>query len=295
MSIQKIHLACMRDELELPIEYDGQRHGFYLTRPVAGFPVVPVTAKELFSVCVAHKAIEHYRGTPLERPLELAFKKFAGQLDDEELFTLQSLDEVLSFRPFAPEDADLRKFEVVTEALRERQAMRFEYRKPGEKTVEVRRVHPYHLMEFGARWYLLAHDLKRKGIRTFVLGRMRDPVLTGERFTLPKDFDPKQFFAKSLGVMEGKGDYQVVIGMDAWLTDILRGRRWHPSQEWMELPGGASELRMRLSGLEEIEQYVLSWGTHATVIGPPELRQRLFRTAEELWQRYGGPAVLHGA
>ena len=64
--------------------------------------------------------------------------------------------------------------------------------------------------------------------------------------------------------MSGKGDYQVVIEMDAWLTDVLRGRRWHPSQEVAELPGGGSQLRMRLSGLEEIEQHVLSWGTHAT-------------------------------
>jgi hypothetical protein len=30
--------------------------------------------------------------------------------------------------------------------------------------------------------------------------------------------------------MKGKGDYQVVVEMDAWLTDILRGRHLHPSQ-----------------------------------------------------------------
>jgi proteasome accessory factor B len=52
-------LDCMRDDLELPIEYDDQRHGFYLTQPVQGLPIVPVTSKELFAVCVAHKAIEH--------------------------------------------------------------------------------------------------------------------------------------------------------------------------------------------------------------------------------------------
>jgi predicted DNA-binding transcriptional regulator YafY len=229
----------------------------------------------------------------LEQPLELAFKKFAGQLDDEELFTLQSLDEVLSFRPFAPEDADLRMFEVVTAAVTDRQAMRFQYRKPGEKKADLRHVYPYHLVEFGDRWYLLAHDLKRGDVRTFVLGRMREAVVTGERFAAPKDFDPKKFFAQSLGVMVGKGDYQVVIEMDAWLTDVLRGRRWHPTQEVTELPGGGSQLRMRLGALEEIEQHVLSWGTHATVVGPVELRERLFKTTEALWQRYGGPLVLH--
>ena len=101
-------IECMRDDLELPIDYDDKRHGFYLTQPVQGLPIVPVSPKELFSVCVAHKAIEHYRGTALEKPLELAFKQFASRLDDDERFTLQSLDGVLSLRPFAPDDADLK-------------------------------------------------------------------------------------------------------------------------------------------------------------------------------------------
>lgn len=57
--------------------------------------------------------------------------------------------------------------------------------------------------------------------------------------------------------MKGEGDYQVVIEMDAWLTDILRRRRLHPSQVVEDLPGGGSRVKLRLSSLAEIEQYVL--------------------------------------
>src|SRR5258706_4417508 len=83
----------MRDQMELPIEYDDKRHGYYFSEPVAGLPVRPVTHRELFWVCVAHKAIEQYRGTPFQQPLELAFQKLSGQLDDRERFTLHNLDE----------------------------------------------------------------------------------------------------------------------------------------------------------------------------------------------------------
>ena len=284
----------MRDRWELPIAYDELKHGFYFTQPVSRVPGVPVTEKELFALCVAHKAIEQYQGTALQQPLELAFQKCMGQLDDQERFTLQNLDDVLSFRPFAPEDPDLRLFEIITEAIRKRQALQFEYRKPGEKAAERRRVFPYHLMQFTNRWYLLAFDHRAKDIRKFVLGRMRETKMTAERFDSPKNFDAKKFFESSLGVMTGTGDYEVVIELDAWLTDILRGRHWHPSQVWKELPGGGAHLSMRLSCLEEIEQWVLSWGTRATVIRPAELRERIFNTTETLWQRYGGPMVLHG-
>ncbi len=103
----------MRDRWELPIEYDELKHGFYFTKPVERFPGVPVTEKELFALCVAHKAIEQYQGTALQQPLERAFQKCMGQLDDQERFTLQNLDDVLSFRPFAPEDPDLRLFQTI--------------------------------------------------------------------------------------------------------------------------------------------------------------------------------------
>lgn len=284
----------MRDRWELPIAYDDVKHGYYFAKPVSWVPSVPVTEKELFTLCVAHKAIEQYQGTALQQPLELAFQKFMGQLDDQERFTLQNLEEVLSFRPFAPEDPDLRLFEIISEAIRKRQALEFEYRKPGESAAEVRRVNPYHLMQFANRWYLLGHDRQRGAIRKFVLGRMRNTTLTADGFKMPKDFDAKKFFERSLGVMTGPGDYQVVIEMDAWLSDVLRGRRWHPSQEWKDLPDGGAQLSMRLSCLEEIEQWVLSWGTRATVLDPPELRERIFQTTETLWQRYGGAMLLHG-
>ena len=335
-------LEFMRDRWELPIEYDEQKFGFYFSKPVDRFPGVPVTEKELFALCVANKAIEQYQGTALQQPLELAFQKCMGQLDDSERFTLQHFDEVLSFRPFGPDDADLKLFELITGAIRARRGLQFEYRKPGAKAADTRRVHPYHLMQFNNRWYLLAFDTKygsnpdlasagkkahlirpaatprnqmvssrhpssgprppsptpegegqAEGIRKFVLGRIREAQMTAETFTVPKHFDPKKYFDRSLGVMTGKGDYEVVIEMDAWLTDILRGRRWHPSQVWTELPGGGSQLKMRLSCLEEIEQWVLSWGERATVIAPTELRQRILHTLEAMLPRYDGGYIMH--
>ena len=151
---------------------------------------------EIFSK-QASKAIEQYQGTALQQPLELAFQKCMGQLDGSDRFTLQNLDEVLSFRPFGPEDADLKLFELITSAIRERRGLQFEYRKPGEKAAERRRIFPYHLMQFNNRWYLLAHDSRAKDIRKFVLGRMRDAQKTAEKFTVPKSFDAKKFFDRS--------------------------------------------------------------------------------------------------
>ena len=52
-------------------------------------------------------------------------------------------------------------------------------------------------------------------------------------------------------------------------------------------------MTLRLNSLEEVEGWVLSFGKHATVVGPEELKRRVFETTEELWQRYGGARVVH--
>ena len=43
---------------------------------------------------------------------------------------------------------------------------------------------------------------------------------------------------------------------------------------------------MRLNSIEEAERWVLSWGTHATVVRPQALATRLCSTAVVLQDRY---------
>src|SRR5687767_854607 len=65
VSDKSIHrdLEFMRDRLELPIEYDSIRHGFYYTREVSSFPMMRISEGELFALLVAEKALQQYRGT----------------------------------------------------------------------------------------------------------------------------------------------------------------------------------------------------------------------------------------
>ena len=67
-SIQR-DLEFMRDRLGLPLEYDGQRWGYYYTEAVRSFPTLQITEGELFALLVAEKALQQYRGTSFEKPL----------------------------------------------------------------------------------------------------------------------------------------------------------------------------------------------------------------------------------
>ena len=242
----------MKYRLNLPLEFDGNRNGYYYTRPVEQFPQSPISEAEVFALLVAHKAIAQYHGTPFERPLDIAFRKLTGQLDRSVQFSLgNNLDEVLSFRPFAPEDADLENFEIITRALKERRELRFLYRNLGADKAHWRQAHPYHLACVDNHWYLFAFDVKRNDMRTFALTRLRAPEITQRRFTLSKKFDLNEYLRGSFNVFKGGEDYEVVVHFDSWAADLVRGRRWHSSQELTELPGRQLRLRMRLNSLEE--------------------------------------------
>ena len=149
-------------------------------------------------------------------------------------------------------------------------------------------VHPYHVACVENQWCMFGFDPARNDIRTFVLARLSKPVFTKGRFEIVKRFDLNEFPKGSLGLFKGQEDFEVVVDLDAFAADGVRGRRLHSSQELTELPNGVLRVRLRLSSLEQVQRWVLSMGEAATVVKPEKLRERLFKVTEDLWQRYGG-------
>jgi predicted DNA-binding transcriptional regulator YafY len=284
----KRDVVFMRDRLELPIEYDAKKYGYYYRKPVDQFPGLPFSESEIFALLIASKAIAQYQGTELQIPLQNAFKKLTGQLDQGNRLWLGNLDAAMSFRPFAPADADLQVFQDLTTALKESREVCFEYKNLGAKRFQNRLVRPYHLACIENHWYLFAYDLDRKAMRTFALTRLAKLTTTKKRFVRDRRFNPDEYLSGSFQVFKGEADadYEVVVDFDEWATDLLRGRKWHRSQKITELADGKSRLTFRLNNLEEIEGWILSHRNHAVVVRPEELRQRITKTLQSLVQRY---------
>jgi len=67
---------------------------------------------------------------------------------------------------------------------------------------------------------------------------------------------------------------------------VLRNRSWHPSQETIDLPGGEMRVSFHLDNLEEVEQWVMTMGVHATVVRPKQLMERIQTAAHGVLRRY---------
>jgi predicted DNA-binding transcriptional regulator YafY len=279
-SIQR-DIEFMRDRLALPIEYDGSRWGYHYTEPVSSFPTLQITEGELVALLVAEKALEQYRGTNFEKPLVSALKKLADQLPDTVSFNMSEWDQTISFRTSAEPILNLEIFDALAKATASRRQLRFQYRKPGHKP-EPRLVDPYHLANINGEWFLFGFDHARRDIRTFVPARMSELQETGQTFARPQKFSLEKRLHDSFGVVSGEGEFNVVLCFDSFAAGYIREKRWHPSQELKPLNDGGLELRMKLSSLAEVQRWVLSWGGHAQVVGPPALAQSVREAAEKL-------------
>jgi proteasome accessory factor B len=91
----------------------------------------------------------------------------------------------------------------------------------------------------------------------------------------------------SFGVFSAQGEFQVAIRFNELVADYIREKRWHDSQQLVELKDGGVELRLKLSSLEEIERWILGWAGNAVVIQPPELAAMVRRSAESILRNQG--------
>ena len=101
----------MRDELELPIEYDEIRHGYHYTRPVSEFPFLRTTAEDLVALIVARNALRHMSDTPLVASLRSSFQRLQQGMQDRISIPWSDIDQAFSVRARGITQRDLSAFE----------------------------------------------------------------------------------------------------------------------------------------------------------------------------------------
>lgn len=279
-------IEFMRDRMDLPIEYDEVRHGFFYSGEVGAFPSLTISEGELFALVVAEKALQQYRGTSFEKPLVSAFRKMSQSLPDTFSLNLGEWNDSISFRTSAEPILNLDVFDELAKATARRDQLTILYRKPGQKNPEKRLIDPYHVANVNGEWFLFAYDHMREAIRTFVPARIKAITKTGTTFPRNTKFSIERELRNSFGVHSGRSEIKVAIRFNELVADYIREKKWHPSQKLRELSDGSVELRMTLSSLVEVERWVLSWGGNAEIIEPADLAQRVRAAAEKIQETH---------
>ena len=269
-------ITFMRDELGLPVVYEERLHGYYYDADVSDFPVFQTTAEDLAGLFLARTALESVRGTPLAEVMQKAFAKLTRGMLGKIEFAWSDLDEAFSRKSIESSPRDIKLFGQIADCVLNQLVTTFYYRKLGAETAELRRVNPLHLGEVDGGWYLIAQDLERDALRTFALPRMTRLKVLQKKFKRPQWFVGNDHIKQSFGIWSVAGDdsRQIVrVELKNYAARLAQERRWHPTQEIFQLNAKATrvEVRFEVGRLEEVLRWVLSFGSQAKVIGPPEL------------------------
>ena len=162
------------------------------------------------------------------------------------------------------------------------QRVRFHYyaRQGGEPGASWREADPYALTRIGGVWYLHAYCHLRRDHRNFRLDRIEGLTLLDQTFARPT----------SLPVYARRPE--VGPGVEARILFDAQAARWAreaPSFFTIaeeDTTDGGLLVTLRMRQEEDVVQWLLDWGSHARVLEPPSLRQRIAEEAAALLSLY---------
>jgi proteasome accessory factor B len=157
--------------------------------------------------------------------------------------------------------------------------LRFDYRRPGQPQATGRSVHPWGVISWRGRWYLVGYDLDRGESRVFRLSRMEGQVkATGPAgvVTVPPGIDLRAAVQEA-----DPGE-----AMASALVRLRPGSGW--ALRHSAVPGpDADTVLITDRDMGRIADRVVELGAQATPVDAPEL-------AEELRKRLLGALHAHG-
>lgn len=194
----------------------------------------------------------------------------------------------IASRIFVEEVPSSRQFMgQIVAAMKQNQRLEFRY-SPFTRSGSPKRVvlEPYFLKLFKQRWYVTGRNVGERKIKTYAFERMSGVGVLAETFVMPADFDAREYFRNSFGIVFNQGEAKkVTLRVDARQAKYFRALPLHHSQSEM-VADGASIFTYILKLTPDFVQELLGYGPSITVLGPPELKAMVTESLKQSLANY---------
>jgi predicted DNA-binding transcriptional regulator YafY len=262
-------IEFMKDQLDAPIKYDALQRGYFYEKKTYRLPAGFTSAEDLMALGMAKNILSMYKGTPLyEASVNLLEGIIASSASDG---NRDWLDNRVVVPKIASAKVEPDIWNIIVAGLKENRIITFDYRRTWDEDYQNRKVRPFQLLFDSGIWYLYGFSEERKAIRTFSLSRMKNTVLTKEKFELPKNFDYSESTGNSyFGVFSGHEKQQFAIDCYEDAAIYAKERQWADDQKIIENDSGVS-IKFSSTQYYKVLQWVLSCGCIAVPQKPKQL------------------------
>jgi proteasome accessory factor B len=147
----------------------------------------------------------------------------------------------------------------------------------------------YHLFFCRHRWYVIGRSSMHRGVRTFNLNLISDLKPTDQRYTIPRSFHIDKYLGNAWVLSSQPGpDENIEVHFTPTVARNVAEVNWHRTQQLEFKNDGSLVFRARVSGLNEIVWWILSFGDQAEVVQPEQLRQMVANRARNMAALYEG-------
>ena len=173
-------------------------------------------------------------------------------------------------------------------AMKEYQVVNLTYQGFG-RDAHTFEIEPYGLRLHQNRWYLLGKG-SNGNMWLYGLDRVKGVEPTDRKFTMPKDFQVEDFFAKMYGVvLSGENDAcRIVIRAYGGHAHYLRSLPLHHSQREILTGEEYTDFEYFLAPTYDFLMALLGMGTMVEILKPTEFREEFTTWVRNLSQMYRG-------
>lgn len=287
----KRDLAYMRDQLNVPVEFDRMAGGYTIRHQHAGdraeLPGLWFTASEMQALLTMHKLLADLDAGGLLAPhIEPLMVRIRSLLAREGVETEQVLQRIQLRLAGQHRAVDAALFQQVCDAVLTRKRLQLTYHSRGRDEAVPRQLSPQRLLYYRDNWYLAAHCHLRNGLRVFSLDRMAAVQTLDDPALDTPTSEWGQVLEAGYGIYNGGPLQTAVLLFDAASSRWVRDQTWHPDQQLVLRADGALELHLPYLNPQELVTEVLSWGSSVKVLSPPELSLHIRKALEANLAQY---------
>jgi proteasome accessory factor B len=265
---------------------EGKKVYSFLTKS-RNIPPITFTLNQLMALYLLRSLGVHLTGTPFLAEIDDLFRNITSVLPDRYAAHLERIARVSLPLLHGARDysSSATYMESLQRALLHQYRVRLAYAKKGTGESETYEVDPYTLVFHKGGMYLLGLAHNRNGMRLFALERIRGIEVTRQQFEIPEGYQPETHFDSAFGLIRDNA-MKVRVRFSPEVTHTIKERIWRPGQQIKTGSDGRVTLEFEATGKMELVAWILSYGMHAEVLEPAELRQEVKRQVREMRQFY---------
>ncbi|HKU27245.1 MAG TPA: WYL domain-containing protein, partial [Candidatus Sulfotelmatobacter sp.] len=205
-------------------------------------------------------------------PLKARLREMLGQ----GAYSAKSIDRRVKLIHFANRKLDAWNFQLLAGAVLDRKRLCIRYWNREKHEATEREISPIQLVHYRENWLLDAWCHARDALRSFSLESIESAYVIDKVAIEVDESTMAEHFQGGYGIFAGTALHTAKLKFSAQRAQWVSQEVWHRDQTGTLLKDGSYLLEVPYSNDQELLMDLLRHGDQVEVLGPPELRSRMF-------------------